>query len=132
MLDISSGIWSILLSGPARNGRDLQTSQNATQPVSVSPLSIKFPAKLVGSSNKQTVLLTNNQATSLIINSLAIGGANPADFSAKSACGTHLAAGANCLVSLTFAPTAIGSRSATLVFTDSVGVQTVLLTGVGK
>lgn len=106
--------------------------QNSTQPVSVSPLSIKFPAKLVGTSNKQTVLLTNNQATSLTINSIAIGGANPADFSAKSACGSHLATGAYCTITVTFAPTATGTRTATLVITDSIGVQSVQLSGVGK
>jgi hypothetical protein len=106
--------------------------QNSTQPVSVSPLSIKFPAKLVGTSNKQTVLLTNDQTTSLAINSIAIGGANPADFSAKSACGSHLAAGAYCTITVTFAPTTTATRTATLVITDSVGVQSVQLSGVGK
>lgn len=108
------------------------TLQNSTQPVSVSPLSIKFPAKVVGTSNKQSVLLTNNQTTSLTINSIAIGGANPADFSAKSACGSHLLPGAYCTITVTFAPTAIGTRTATLVITDSVGVQSVQLSGVGK
>jgi hypothetical protein len=106
--------------------------QNSTQPVSVSPLSIKFPAKVVGTSSKQTVLLTNNQANTLTINSIAIGGANPADFSAKSACGSHLLTGANCLVTVTFAPTTIGNRMATLIITDSAGVQSVQLNGVGK
>ena len=106
--------------------------QNATQAVSVSPLSIKFPTKLVGTSNKQTVLLTNDQAITLSINSVAIGGANPADFSSKSACGTHLLTGANCTITVTFTPTVIGARTATLVFTDSVGVQSVQLNGVGK
>jgi hypothetical protein len=106
--------------------------QNATQPVSVSPLSIKFPAKLVGTSNTQTVLFTNNEAGSLNISSIAIGGANPADFSSKSACGTHLLAGAKCTISVTFTPTVIGTRTATLVITDGEGVQLVQLSGVGK
>ena len=106
--------------------------QNATQPVGVSPLSIKFPAKLVGTSNTQTVLFTNNQGASLNISSIAIGGANPADFSSKSACGTHLLAGAKCTISVTFTPTVIGTRTATLVITDGEGVQLVQLSGVGK
>ena len=106
--------------------------QNATQLVSVSPLSIKFPAKLVGTSSTQTVLLTNDQTTSLSINSIAIGGANPADFSSKSTCGLHLAPGAYCSTSVTFHPTAIGTRTAALVITDDVGVQSVQLSGVGK
>ncbi|HUM07144.1 MAG TPA: FG-GAP-like repeat-containing protein [Terriglobales bacterium] len=106
--------------------------QNSTQPVSISPLSIKFPAKAVGTSNKQTVLLTNDQAITLTINSVAIGGANPADFSAKSACGAHVLTGANCVITVTFAPTTVGNRSATLLISDSVGVQSVQLTGTGK
>jgi hypothetical protein len=106
--------------------------QNSTQPVSVSPLTIKFPAKLVGTSATQTVLLTNDQTTSLAINSIAVGGTNPADFSAKSACGTHLASGAYCTISVAFHPTAIGTRTATLVITDSVGVQSVEFSGTGK
>jgi VCBS repeat protein/centrosomal CEP192-like protein len=106
--------------------------QNATQSVSVSPLSIKFPAKLVGTKSTQTVLLTNNQTTSLHISSIAVGGDNPADFSSKSACGSQLATGVRCTISVTFSPTAIGTRTAMLVITDSVGVQSVQLSGVGK
>jgi hypothetical protein len=106
--------------------------QNATQPVSVSPLSIKFPAKVVGTSGTQTVVLTNDQTTSLAISSIAIGGANPADFSSKSACGLHLATGARCTISVTFHPTVIGARTATLFINDSVGMQSVQLSGVGK
>lgn len=106
--------------------------QNSTQAVGVSPLSIKYPTKLVGTSSTQTVLLTNNQVASLAINSIAIGGANPADFSSKSACGSHLAPGAYCTISVTFHPTAIGTRAASLVIVDGVGTQYVQLTGVGK
>jgi adhesin/invasin len=106
--------------------------QNSTQPVSVSPLAIKYPAKLVGTSSTQTVLLTNDQKGSLAINSIAIGGTNPADFSSKSGCAATLASGAYCSISVTFAPTAQGTRTATLVITDSVGVQSVQLSGVGK
>ena len=106
--------------------------QNATQPVSVSPLSIKYPAKLLGTKSTQTVLLTNDQATSLAINSIAIGGANPADFTSKTNCGALLLPGAYCTISVTFMPTVIGPRAATLVLTDSVGVQSVQLSGVGK
>jgi hypothetical protein len=106
--------------------------QNSSQPMSVSPLSIQYPTKVVGTKNIQTVLLTNNQTVSLTINSIAIGGANPADFTSKSACGSHLFTGANCTITVTFQPTAIGNRTALVVITDSIGVQSVQLTGVGK
>ena len=106
--------------------------QNSTQPVSVSPLSIKYAARLVGTSNMQTVLLTNDQTTSLANISIAMGGADPADFSFKSACGSKVAPGAYCTISVTFKPTVIGTRTATLFIADSVGVQSVQLSGVGK
>jgi hypothetical protein len=108
--------------------------QNSTQPVSVSPLSIKYAARLVGTSNIQTVLLTNDQTTSLTINGngIVLGGNDPGDFSFKSACGSKVLPGAYCTISVTFTPTAIGTRTATLFITDSVGVQSVQLSGVGK
>jgi hypothetical protein len=106
--------------------------QNSTQPVSVSPLSINFPAKLVGTSNTQTVLLTNDQPEKLQISGITLGGQNPGDFSAKSACGSALAPGAYCSTSVTFKPTVIGTRTATLFINDSVGVKSVQLQGVGK
>ena len=108
--------------------------QNATQPVSVSPLSIKYPATPVGEGNTQTVLLTNNQATFLAISNSRspLGGANPPDFSVAWGCGSRLSPGAYCTIAVTFAPIVVGSRTATLFITDSAGVQSVQLSGVGK
>lgn len=108
--------------------------QNATQPVSVSPLSIKYPATPVGEGNTQTVLLTNDQTTPLAISNSRspLGGANPQDFNVKWGCGSYLSPGVYCTISVTFKPTVTGSRTATLFITDSAGVQPVQLSGVGK
>lgn len=103
--------------------------QNATQPVSVSPLNIKWGTLKVGASSLQTVVLTNDLTTSLGITSVALGGANPGDFVVKSLCGTKLAAGANCTINVTFKPVGVDTRSATLLITDAAGTQTVGLTG---
>jgi len=46
-------------------------------------------------------------------------------------CGTSLAPGVGCTVSLVFAPTAAGTRSGTLNFADSAGDQAATLTGTG-
>lgn len=105
--------------------------QNATQPVSVSPLSVKFAGtKNVLTSASQTVVLTNNQSTALTISSIVLTGANKADYSAKSNCGTSLGTGLHCTITVTFKPLASLTRTASLVITDSVGTQTVPLTGV--
>jgi len=106
--------------------------QNATQPVSVSPLNMVFKAQAVGTSKTATVLVTNDQTTTLTIDNVTVGGADPGDFPAKSACKSSLNAGFECTISVTFKPTATGTRTATLNIKDSAGTQTVQLSGTGK
>jgi hypothetical protein len=107
--------------------------QNNTQPVSVSPLNMKYAAQTVGTSSKaQTVVVTNDEKTSLAISKVALGGTDPGDFVLKNGCGSSLLTGANCTLTITFKPTATGTRTATVSITDGVGTQTVSLTGTGK
>ncbi len=107
--------------------------QNNTQPVSVSPLNMKYSAQKVGSSSKaQTVVFTNDEQTTLAISKVALGGTDPGDFILKNGCGSSLLTGANCTLTVTFKPTASGTRTATVVITDGAGTQTVSLTGTGK
>lgn len=105
---------------------------NATQPVSISPLTANYGSVTVGSSKPGTVILTNNQAKSLAITSITLGGTNPGDFTETSNCGTNRKAGWDCTITVTFKPTATGARSATLNIKDAVGTQTVQLNGTGK
>jgi hypothetical protein len=107
--------------------------QNTTQPVSISPLKIAYAAQAVGTSSvAKTVLVTNDEKTSLAISKVALGGTDPGDFSFKSACPSSLLTGAYCSVSVSFKPTTTGTRTATLSITDGVGTQTVSLTGAGE
>jgi hypothetical protein len=106
---------------------------NNTQPVGTSPLSIKYAKQTVGTSSKaQTVVLTNNQATSLAISGVTVGGADPGDFPYTSACKATLPAGANCTISVIFKPAATGSRTASLLINDTLGTQTISLSGTGQ
>jgi hypothetical protein len=77
----------------------------------------------------QLVSLTNTGADTLNISSIATSG----DFASVSSCGTTLSAGASCGVSVTFTPTATGSRTGTLSFVDdaSGSPHLVTLTGTG-
>ncbi len=64
-----------------------------------------------------------------------VSGTNAGDFAiASNTCGASLAGSASCTVSITFKPTATGSRTATLTFTDAAGnsPQTVALSGTGS
>src|SRR2546430_1025835 len=85
---------------------------------------------------KQNVTLTNTGNAALTISSIAASG----DFAETSAGATAspispttLAAGANCMISVTFTPTVVGARTGTLTVTDNAGgsPQTVSLTGNG-
>jgi hypothetical protein len=105
---------------------------NSTQPVSVSPLNVNYGSVTVGAKKAETVILTNDQSTSLAINSVTLSGANAGDFSAKSACGSSRKAGWDCTITVTFTPTVTGARNATLNIKDAVGTQTVQLNGAGK
>lgn len=103
----------------------------------ISPTVVAFTDTNVGvSASAQSVTLSNTGTGSLTIASIAINGANPGDFSETSTCGSTVAAGGNCTISVTFKPTAPGNRSATLTVTDNSNntansTQTVSLSGTG-
>ena len=105
---------------------------NNTLPVSVSPLNLNLGTVDVGSHKMETVLLTDNQTSSLKITSITLGGADPGDFSDTSNCGKSLKASFECTIKVTFTPTTTGQRTATLNITDSAGTQVVQLSGTGQ
>ncbi len=93
---------------------------------SVSGIGVQFGTVVVGAqSSSQAVQLTNTGNGTLVISKVGFVGANPGDFQASGSCvgagggSVSVAAGSNCSVSVIFAPTAAGSRSATLSVTDN-------------
>jgi hypothetical protein len=103
----------------------------AKQVVSLSPASLTFAAQLVGtSSNAQSVTLSNTGNAALSLTSITASG----DFSQTNTCGSSVAAGASCTLSVTFKPTATGTRTGVVTITDnaSPATQTVALTGAGE
>jgi len=100
----------------------------------LSPGTLTFASQSAHTSSQgQIVTLTNGGTTALTISSITLGGANPGDFSQTNMCGGSLAAGANCLITVTFTPTSGGSRTALLSIADNANPspQTVSLTGTG-
>src|SRR6202007_1888909 len=77
----------------------------------------------------QTVTLTNTGNAALSITSIAAS----TQFAQTNTCGASVAAGANCTISVTFTPTAIGAQTGTITITDNAtgSPQTVRLTGTG-
>ncbi len=102
-------------------------------PMSVSPTSIDFGSVAVGqSSAPQTVTVTAGGAA-LVIASVALGGANPGDFTIPSnLCdGQTLQPGASCTFAVTYVPTIQSTATAVVTITDNdpSSQQTVSLTG---
>src|SRR5207253_1674494 len=99
-------------------------------PVTLSPSSLSFPSQLVNTTSAvQTVTLTNTGTAALSVTSIVASG----DFMQTNTCGTSVAAGANCAISVTFTPTATGTRTGAITITDNAAgsPQSVNLTGTG-
>jgi hypothetical protein len=81
----------------------------------------------------QTLTLSNAGTAALSISSIAISGANPADFAETNNCGSSLAAGASCAIQVSFTPASVASFSASVAITDNAtgSPQSVSLTGTG-
>ena len=132
---------SVTITTDASNSPQKVTlSGKGIAPVAIAPTSLKltFAAQLVGTtSGPQTVTVTNAQNVALNISAVSISGANSGDFGVTSACPTvpsSVPATSSCTLSVTFTPTASGTRTATLSITDdaSNSPQTVTLTGSGS
>jgi dienelactone hydrolase len=118
------------------------TSKAATAAITVSagtvelvPTRVDFGWQVATSSSPpRKVTLANTGKSALTITSITITGTDPGDFSQTNNCGTSVGAGNSCTLTLTFNPTAAGSRSADVTITDSsVGSpQQVMLKGLGK
>jgi two-component sensor histidine kinase len=102
--------------------------------VSLSPTSLAFGSQAVGkTSTAHTVTLSNTGNAALSSTSLALTGTNASDFAQTNTCGSSVAAGAHCTISVTFKPSASGSRTASVSITDNASgsPQTVSLSGTG-
>jgi len=101
--------------------------------VSLSSSSLNFGNQTVGiPSSPQVVTLTNTGNIALTL-AIAVIGTNSTDFSQTNTCGTSVSAGGNCTISVTFTPSAAGTRTAAVSITDNApgSPQSVSLTGVG-
>ena len=104
-----------------------------TVSATLSPTSLLFGNQSVNTtSGVLTVTLTNGGNAALSFSSIALTGTNAGDFAQSNTCGTSVAAGASCSITVTFDPTASGSRSASVSFTDNAGGSPSLSALVGR
>jgi hypothetical protein len=102
----------------------------------LSTATLAFPSTTVGATSAaQTITLSNsgNAALNIATGGITVTGASPADFAETTTCGTTLAAGANCTISVTFKPASAVSFAASISVADNASgsPQTVALTGIG-
>ncbi|MBZ5565010.1 MAG: choice-of-anchor D domain-containing protein [Acidobacteriia bacterium] len=133
-------VGSLIIFSNSIGGSPVQVPLSGTGIVpiaGVSPTSLTFANQKVNTTSApQTVTLSNTGTAALTINSIAIGGTNPRDFSRTTTCGASLAAKSSCTISVTFRPSRKGARSATLTVTDNNNAvngstQNVALSGTG-
>jgi hypothetical protein len=108
------------------SGTGVTSGPNAT----LSANSLTFATQLVGTTSPaQSLTLSNYGAMILNISNVAASG----DFSETNNCGSSLAPGKSCTISVTFKPKQPGKRTGTSLFTDNApgSPQTVNLTGAG-
>ena len=86
---------------------------------SVTPTTINFGDVNVGASASQTITFTNTTTfvATVTVATIAISGTNAADYTQTSNC-TSVTQGQSCTITVTFAPSAVGSRTATLTITN--------------
>ncbi len=126
--DFTTGIGTV-------NASNL-VSAFSTAAASLSTGTLTFPAQALNTtSTAQGVTLTNTGTSNLIILSDTISGTDAGDYakSDDNCAGATVTPSHTCTVSVTFKPTADGTRTASLIFTDIAphNPQTVELTGTG-
>jgi hypothetical protein len=129
--NLSANISVVDNIAPPSSPQLIPLSGTGTQPaVRLSPSSLTFSNQAVGTTSPtQTVTLTNTGNGTLMITSIAASG----DFAETNTCGSSLIAGAHCTISVTFKPTAAGTRTGSVSVSDNApgSPQTVSLTGTG-
>ena len=116
--------------GSATSPHTVALSGNGYLPLVTAPTQVSFPNQAAGTtSSGYTVTLTNKQPVTLNIAGIQA----PSPFSQTNNCGSTLASGASCTVTVKFAPTASQHYSSNLTITDDAATspQMVPLNGSG-
>ncbi len=127
----SLGALTIIDNAPGSPQVALLTGTGVAGPaVSLAPTNLSFPPQVVSTSGTpQSVILTNLGGSALNITNVAVSG----DFAETNTCGSSVASGTGCTITITFIPTATGGRYGSVTITDNAAnsPQTVLLSGTG-
>lgn len=111
-------------------------ASSPTPAIGLSAASLALGDQVINTpSAAKTVTVTNTGTAALMLNSVAVGGANASDFvlSGNCAAGTNLVPQASCTASVIFTPSALGARTAAIsIASNATGSpHSVALTGNG-
>lgn len=98
------------------------------------PTTFNFGNQPVGTKSlPKKITLSNKGSVPLSITRISVIGTNAGDFSETNTCGTGIAAGQSCIITVTFTPSVAGERSASVSVSDNGGAspQSVGLSGTG-
>ena len=110
------------------------TGITPTSGLSINPQSVAFGSQEVGlASSAQTLTVANTTVSNVTIKTVSLGGANAPSFGLNNTCGSLLSPGAQCTIGVSFAPTAAGAKSASVVMVSTAASPTnnVALSGSG-
>ncbi|HXJ41460.1 MAG TPA: choice-of-anchor D domain-containing protein, partial [Bryobacteraceae bacterium] len=95
-----------------------QSDSASGAPLGLSPSKLEFSDYAVNTASLvQTATLTNTSSGVITNIAVTING----DFSQTNTCGSNLAPGANCTISVTFSPTGTGLRTGVVTITSGGG-----------
>jgi Abnormal spindle-like microcephaly-assoc'd, ASPM-SPD-2-Hydin len=121
-------------SGSLTQTTTLTLTVTASGPVvTLTPTSLVFAKTVVGTTTTaKSVTVANTGSSTLNISSIVVSG-DFAPATSTKPCGSTLAAGANCIIKVTFTPTQLGARTGNITITDNASnsPQTVPLSGTG-
>lgn len=118
----------------AGSPREIPLSGSGALPapsVEIYPKSVIFGSQVLGStSSAHIVSLTNTGSANLVISGIAVSG----DFAQTNTCGSSVAAGGSCTISVTFTPTLTGQRTGTVTIVHNAAGSShgVALSGIGN
>ena len=126
--------FALLFTSCGGGGGPVKLTPVSTAGFSISSTVVSFGNQAVGTTSAaETATLINVGDATLTVSSIQMTGPNPGDYALTNTCGSSLAPQAQCTLSVTFTPSATGTRTASVVFTDNAAgsPQTVNLTGTG-
>jgi hypothetical protein len=99
-----------------------------------SPTSISFSSTTVGVAATQLPVVVSNPGTAAVaITNISVGGANASSFGETNTCGSSVAAGGSCTITVSFTPGSAGALGASISVVDSAtgSPQAIALSGTG-